>query len=146
MAKFKFKLQKLLELREREENNKKNLLAKVQSRINIENAVIVEMAVRRKDILTSSSVKGRSYNSNELSLHRMMVLGTENRVSCANSKLQDMQPELDAARQEFMEARKNRLAIEKLRDKRKKEYDLETRRREAVELSEIGEQMYNRRR
>jgi len=146
MSKFKFKLQKLLELREREEDEKKNQLAKVQSKINIENSVISDMAVRRKDILMTSTVKGQSYNTNELALHRMMVLGTENRAACAKSKLVNMQSELEVARLEFLEARKNRLAIEKLRDKRKKEYELETRRREALELSEIGEQMYNRRR
>ncbi|HPH02634.1 MAG TPA: flagellar export protein FliJ [Spirochaetota bacterium] len=141
MSVFKFKLQKVLEQRIRIEDEKKNELARVQGMINRETVRIDDL----KNWRTRLKQDGPRVLdiSGTMQLVQMMQ-GSCDRADAARKRIAGLQPALEKARHAYIKARQERMAIEKIREKQKTEFEKKLRLAEVQELSEMAEQQYMR--
>lgn len=146
MRRFRFSLQKLLDFRRRQEDEKKADLARVQGRINRQQGLINDLKDRRKRMAGPRPDAPAVLSARETALRSMLFIGIDGRITSARKKVEGLQPELQQATGAYMEARRNRRVIERLREKKEAEFKQEERRRENRQLSEISEQQYIRRR
>lgn len=116
MPGFKFRLQKILEHRETLENIKKGEFAKAQAKLSLEIEKLEQLKISRQNISREKQEKSQTsttmnelqkYNNYLIDLDRMMVLQTET-INTAREKV-------DIAREELIEATKDKKIIEKLR-------------------------------
>jgi flagellar FliJ protein len=135
MARFRFRLQRVLEQRHREEDTARDALARVQSRINLQQAAIDGGAEVRRRLL--GSVAGELSGS-DTALRSLIIAGGGERAVAARRTILGMQGELETARTGYIKARQRRMAIERLRERALADFRLEERRLEARELSEMA--------
>lgn len=114
MAGFKFRLQKILEHRETLENIKKGEFGKIQTELNRQRQVLEEIKIKRTEILNEKASKTHTtvyelqiYNSFIIDLDRQMVRQIE--------KIEQVKKEVDKAREELIDATKDKKIIEKLK-------------------------------
>lgn len=144
MSGFQFKNQRLLDHLARIEDEKKNALAKVMGRINKEQAFIEKARSRRKALLATPSIQGISGDQTGL---RCMLFGSFEKTSTtARRMIEGMQGELAQARQEYLKARQKRQALEKLKEKKHKEWQAEVAYQERKLADDRAGQQYIRKR
>ncbi|MCK5266848.1 MAG: flagellar export protein FliJ [Spirochaetes bacterium] len=143
MSKFRFSLEKVLDFRKREEDKQKNELAKVQGKINRQYAIINELNDRRGTLIRKDEVKSL-YTAAEVVLKKMQFSGIDSRMTGSRRRIRSMEFELEQARIRYTKARKEKMAIEKVKEKKYKEFLKQEQRREIKELSEIAEQIHYR--
>lgn len=141
MASFKFTLQKVLEHRMRIEDERKNDLARVQGQINRELVRIEDMAHWRTKVKHSGS---RSLDMAGTMQLVLMMRGSCDRADAARKKIASLQPALERARVAYVKARQDRMALEKIREKQKAQFEKDERLAEVAMLSEMAEQQYMR--
>lgn len=142
MGRFQFSLQKVLEQRLRVEDEKKTELARVQSMINREQVRIEDLSHWRTQVKQSGPRVLDLAGTMRLVL---LMQGSCDRAAAARKRIEGFQPALEAARAAYVQARQERLAIEKIRDKQKAEFEKKERLAEVMQLSEMAEQQYMRR-
>lgn len=142
MGRFQFSLQKVLEQRLRVEDEKKTELARVQSMINREQVRIEDLSHWRTQVKQSGP---RALDLAGTMRLVLLMQGSCDRAAAARKRIEGFQPALEAARAAYVQARQERLAIEKIRDKQKAEFEKKERLAEVMQLSEMAEQQYMRR-
>jgi flagellar FliJ protein len=141
MARFKFTLQKVLEQRSWVEDERKNDLARVQGQINRELVRIEDMAHWRTKTKHSGPRVLDIAGTMQLV---MMMRGSCDRADAARKKIAGLQPALERARSAYVKARQDRMALEKIREKQKVQFEKTERLAEVAMLSEMAEQQYMR--
>ncbi len=142
MGKFQFTLQKVLEQRLRVEDEKKNELARVQGMINREHVRIEDLSHWRTRVKQGGPRALDMAGTMQLVL---MMQGSCDRAAAARKRIDGLKPALERARAAYVQARQERMAIEKIRDKQKAEFEKKERLAEVQQLSEMAEQQYMRR-
>jgi len=141
MATFKFRLEKVLTQRLRIEDERKNDLARVQSRINRELARIDDLAAWRK---RAKSTEARVLDERATGEVILLMTSSCDRAAAARRRIKSIEPELARALAAYARAREKRLAIEKLRERDLTEFRNRERLTEERILSELAEQEHIR--
>ena len=145
MAGFKFKLQPVLEMREREEREKKLALAELErERMWIENRI----RGYQRNIETEQSSLAQMLGTQggvDLRGARLQAnAAVSNRFSAQRAVLElaGVHHQIERARTELASAR--RKAVELLRDRQQEAFELEQRRRESIEMDDMSVMRYSR--
>lgn len=139
MKRFGFRLQKVLNYREGIEEQRQAMLARA-----IEAVQAQQQEVEQLDRLAAEAMaEVRRLGNKKVDIQALMQgqahLGAiRRRVGIAVEHLRAMELRFEEARQGFVNARKDRRALELLRGQRATEYERETGLQEQKELDEIG--------
>ncbi|SEM60516.1 flagellar FliJ protein [Ligilactobacillus sp. WC1T17] len=133
MKKFEFSLQKVLDYRLTVEEQAKAKFAEVQRQINETEQLIVDLGHEKHDMM----------DVRELSLGRLQVqhrylAQLDNEIMMANAHLRQLDGEQQKTLNAYVEAQRERKVLEKLRDKKKAEYQLEANHEEQKQLDEMA--------
>jgi flagellar FliJ protein len=143
MARFRFGLQAVLDLREREEKERQRVVARLESeRMALENTLRgYQDALRQSKEgmrLAMGGASGGGVDPPALRLEAGAALGMQIRAHQAALRLAGVHRRLETARRALMQATKARRAIEVLKERRYAAWCAEQNRRESVALDEIG--------
>ncbi len=147
MKKFKFRLEKLLEARLAKEKSVKQELAKAVSEQNIFRmkqseyiSRVDEQKKRFHDKMTTGSA-----NISELMMYHRFEDFSDKVVDDAQHKIEAMEPAINIIRGRLAEASKERRVIEKLKEKRQKEWQYLMNRADFNEIDDANQKLYTRR-
>lgn len=141
MAKgFKFRLQTVLDLAERVQDQKAQLMgaaeARRQSVIDVLENLIQNQEILRKDLLEAQQSGVLDLQAIQMSLQFLDTLA--NRVVAQRAALAKADEDVEAARAELMEAAQKVQVLQKLKDKARADYNLKLEREEAKFIDEIA--------
>ncbi len=139
MKRFRFKLQAVLDHRLRIEKAKKQAFAQAVGLVNQKQHQLEQIygLLRQERAALAGKTTGL-LDIDELLAHRRYVGSLELRLSHLHSELHKRQQLLDQRRQALLEASRDRKVLERLKDRRHEEYQLEMRRAEQREQDEIA--------
>ncbi len=146
MKKFKFKLQKLLDIRQSKEDIVKNELAREMGE---QNKIRVKQQNYRNNINSvrkkfhDKMVIGESNAADLHSYHRFAAFA-EKAIKDSQLAIDKMEPALNAIRERLMAATKERCIIEKLKDHRYKEWEYEVKRAIDKENDDMNQKIFLR--
>lgn len=143
MARFRFGLQTVLDLREREEKERQRVVGRLESeRMAMEHKLRDyqgSIRLSKEGMRTAmGGAAGGGVDAPALRLEAGAALGMQIRAHQAALRLAGIHRRLETARRALMEATKARRAIEVLKEKRYAAWLTEQNRRESVALDEIG--------
>ncbi|HOW82576.1 MAG TPA: flagellar export protein FliJ [Spirochaetota bacterium] len=146
MKKFKFGLQKLLELREAREREVKNELAKI---VSIQNRERVKQESLRKSIadnqrMLAEKMRTGKLRSEEAILFEKYFHVSSRAIDVAGEKIKSMEPEVNRIREKLAAASKERKTVEKLKERKMAEYNYKINRETAKENDDINQNVFNR--
>ncbi|PSQ75706.1 MAG: flagellar export protein FliJ [Bacteroidetes bacterium QH_7_62_13] len=138
--KFRFSLQKVLELRRHEVKRARLALADAQRDLERKQEQLEEarqsLADRQRDPEKKTGVRPQDLRKKEAFRER-----ARRQVAEAETAVEDARQRVDEARSDFQEARQKKKAFEELRDKEKAMFDLE---QEKAEIAFFDEQAVSR--
>lgn len=146
MKKFRFTLQRLLDIREARETEVKNELMKVLGLQNLERILQDEMKTKisRYEVQYSERLKKGIFSADEvMSLMRYSDVSRHAIVE-SQRKIEDLQPEVDRIREKLVVASRDKKIVEKLKDRKFEEYEYEFNREQAKENDDINQKLYHR--
>lgn len=148
MKKFQFKLHKLLDLREAKEKQIKNELAELVNLQNIERNKQFELQRRmsqNKEALRTSMEKNIiSYN--EAVIYERFTDKANKAINIVETKIQQMEPRIQKVRERLMEASKEKKVVEKLKDRKFKEYLYKLNMETTKENDDMNQKIYLKKR
>ncbi|MFG0330957.1 MAG: flagellar export protein FliJ [Phycisphaerales bacterium] len=145
MARFTFKLDPLLRLRRREEEERQRDLAVLLRRQHdIENQIRdIQRRIEEGKRELGSRLAGR-VDAPAIRAHAQMTIDLDRRARQFAVGLAEVYRQIDRARGELIEARRRRRALELLRERRRDEWLRSYRRREANEIDDLVMSRYAR--
>lgn len=146
MKKFKFSLQKLLDIREAKETEIKNELMKILSFQNKERVLQDELRtnIGRYEGLYSEKIKKGQFHPDEImSIMRYTDVARKAIVE-AERRIESFQPEVDRVREKLVSASRDKKIVEKLKERKHEEYDYEFNKEIANENDDMNQKLYHR--
>ncbi len=142
MKKFKFKFEKLLNIREYQEREEQFAFARVyQKYLNIKN--IIDFSNEKKEeYLISSKKYVENLDINFLVIRDKARTGLSNKVKINKNRLKEQEFFVETEREKLIEATKKRKTLDLLKEKEFNKYMKEVERVENLELDEIGTNAY----
>ncbi len=140
MARFVFQLEALLRHREHEERQRQRDLAVAEAqtaRLSAELRKLDEEARASVEDVRKNHLIG-PLNLQFLASHRRYLLATQRKAMTLAQRMALQQRQLEQARAALAEAAKQRKILEKLREKRHRQWAQEVARREFAELDDVG--------
>jgi flagellar protein FliJ len=146
MKKFTFKLQALLNYRNAKEKEIEGELAGVIGKQNRERLKREEMvrSIENEKALYSKRVKEGDFNPKEAILFEKYVDISRKAVGLTDRRIEAMEPEINRIRGKLLEARRDKMVIEKIREKRYNEYMYNVNREIAKENDDMNQKIYMR--
>ena len=146
MKKFRFNLQKLLELRQAREDEVKNELAKL---VSIQNRERVKQDTLRGRISENQQLFGEKLKSGKLMPQEALVFEkffhvSSRAIEVAEEKIRSMEPEVNKVREKLVQASKERKIVEKLKERKLEDYNYRFARETAKENDDINQNIFNR--
>ncbi len=142
MARFRFGLRAVLELREREERERQRVVASLErERMELEASLrACQSSIRacKEDLRDAMGRGSGPVDAPSLRLDAGSALGTQIRAHQAALRLAGVHRRLETARAGLMEATRARRAIEVLKERRLAAWEAEERRKEGAMLDEVG--------
>ncbi|HOJ49541.1 MAG TPA: flagellar export protein FliJ [Spirochaetota bacterium] len=138
--KFNFRLQKVLDYRIKIEEEKKNKVASIVSQINKLKAQIDEVLNLKQDIIKEMQM---NFEVKYFSWASKAIEGIYQTIKNNKEKISVLEKELEIARNEYIQARKDRIVLEKIKEKKYAEYLDEVRKVEKKIIEEIAIKMWN---
>jgi flagellar FliJ protein len=149
MAKrFEFRLQTVLRIRKQDEDACKRVVADRLRRIKAVHSEVVALQGQMADEIRAfrqTHAVGR-LDMRQVMQHRHWLIHLQQGVLMANSRLAELQRQLEQDRIALTEARKRVRVLEKLKERQHERYRHELNRMEARENDEIGNTLYFRQR
>jgi flagellar protein FliJ len=144
MKKFKFKLQTLMNIRKAREREIQYELAKIVSLQNVERAKQEDLRRRidEQKSIFGGKLRNGNYSSNEAILFERFVDVSLRAISTAENKIRNMEPQIAEVRQKLVEASRELKVVEKLKERKKSQYDYELNRELTKENDEMNHQIY----
>lgn len=146
MKKFKFTLQRLLDMREATETRIKNELMKVLGEQNKERIIQDEMrsTISRYEVKYSERLKKGVFSTDEvMSLMRYTDVSRKAIVE-SQLRIEGLQPEVDRIRETLVIASRDKKVVEKLKARRLEEFEYEFNREQAKENDDMNQKLYHR--
>lgn len=135
---FKFRLQKILNLKEKAEENKKNEISVVLKEISEKEEEIKKLNIDRdKEILTRKKLNSEGSTINKIIDINNFIEYIEKEIDVANEELQVLNNKLKIKQNEYLEAQKEKKSFEKLKEKDLKKYKEEEAKEEAKVIDQI---------
>ncbi len=148
MARFHFRLQPVLEMREREEEQKKLALSELErERHEIESRIrgYQQNIEHEQTSLAQMLTSGESIDFRGARLQANAALSNRFSAQKLVIELAGLIEQIERARQELAEAASARKAVELLRDRQQDAFECEQRRRETSELDDMSVMRHARR-
>ncbi len=146
MKKFRFSLQRLLDIREARETEVKHELMKVLSLQNVERVRQDEIRAKisRYEVQYSERLKKGVFSTDEvMSLMRYSDV-SRNAIIESDRRIEELQPEVDRIREKLVVASRDKKIVEKLKDRKYEEFEYEFNREQAKENDDINQKLYHR--
>ena len=144
---FKYKLEPVLRYRKRLEEGKRRVLAKARRAVMEQNQVLLQLlrdeGNAKKDF--GEMKKLPTLLVGRLRLQEQYINSLARRIRQEYRVLQEKLLAEASARRDLAEARKKARVLEKLKDRRKADYDYELKRIERKEMDEVGLNVFRRR-
>ncbi len=146
MKKFQFKLYRLLDIRAAKEKQIKNELAELVNIQNKERTKQLElrqkMAQRKKALKETMEKKIFSYN--EVIIYEKFTDNANKAINIAETKIQQMEPAIQKVRERLIEASKEKKVVEKLKERKYREYLYKLNREIAKENDDMNQKIYHK--
>lgn len=144
MKKFKFKLQTLLHIREVREREIQYELARIVSLQNRERALQDELRrrIEEQKALFGGRLKKGVFSGSEAVLFERFIDVALRAIDAAEDKINKMEPEIIEIRGRLIEASRERKVVEKLKERKRVEYNYELNRELAKEMDEMNQKIY----
>lgn len=148
MKKFKFKLQKILDLRTREERNIQQELAVA---IGKQNVLRVKQQKYRDDLINQKNIFHEQMENKSVKVHELMNYQrftnfADRVIQNSDIEIQNMEPAINEIRGRLIEAIKKRKALDKLKERKKEKYDTNIKIQTEKEMEDINQKIYIRKR
>lgn len=131
MAKFKFGLQRVLEIKEKVEDEKKNTYAERKKKLEEENLKLEKLKVDMEQIrVRRNSAGGESLKISELSNYSNYIQSLNVKIETQNSKVEEEEQIVESVREELLEATKDRRILENLKLRSLEQYKYELKQEE----------------
>ncbi len=142
---FQFRYQRILDIRELEEDQEKARFAEIQQKLSAEKRKLREHKQELQDLLSSEGKnrKNQTNVQNFLQLQRYASL-LENRISRQQRVVEEWQEKLDKQRKKLIEASQQRQVMDKLKENDFEEFQEEIRKEEERQNNEIANQQFYR--
>ncbi|MDA3900599.1 MAG: flagellar export protein FliJ [Spirochaetes bacterium] len=145
MKKFKFRLQKLLDIKMAFEKQIQHELAREIGKQNLlrDKQQLLRERVEGQQHAFHESMRGTGGNFNDLkSFHRYSEYA-DMVIASSEAEIEAMQPKINEIRSRLIEASKERKSIEKLKEKKHDEWKYAVNRAEEKELEEINMRIFH---
>ena len=146
MKKFRFTLQRLLDIREARETEVKNELMKVLSLQNKERILQEElrMKISRYEVQYSERIKKGHFSAEEvMSMMRYSDVARKAIIE-AERRIEGLQPEVDRIREKLVVASREKKIVEKLKERKYVEFEYEFNKEMAKENDDMNQKLYHR--
>jgi len=142
MKRFSFRLQRVLELRERiRDERRQELVLKNMERDNAQH----HLAYLEQEYTNAGLHDGGTYSAAELVLRGDYSSRLKQEIAAQLVRVEEVTRAAEEARERYVEASKEAQAIEKLKDRRKQEYQEAVLKEEGGQLDELAVQRAGRR-
>jgi flagellar FliJ protein len=147
MPRFKFKLQRVLEIREHKERLLKSELAELKRLYKQEESILRELQYKHTQYLRRliELQKEPFIVVEEISFFHAYVDKLHDDCNAQKERLNELSKRIEGVKEKLIEARKERRILEKLRERYWKAFQLEVERVEQNFLDEIGQSIFHRR-
>lgn len=146
MKKFRFTLQKLLDIREAKENEIKNELMKVLALQNKERILQDELRtkiIRYENQYSNNIKKGQFQPDQMMSILRYTDVARK-AILEAERRIESFQPEVDRVREKLVAASRDKKIVEKLKERKYEEFEYEFNKEIAKENDDMNQKLYHR--
>lgn len=140
MKRFEFSLQKVLDLREFEENQAKNELGKAIAESDRIKAELEYIALKRVE---NNKARAETDDINEMMAIERFIVRLDLRKEELLEELAKAELVIEQKRQAFAEAMKNRKVVTKLKEKKEAEYKADAIKAEEAAIDDITGAKYN---
>ncbi len=135
MGAYKFSLESVLEWRTDKEKNVLEQLSKIQKEFHDKNEILDSLM---REFANANKKVGKYKSINELQRHNLYVENIEERIEEQKNILKVIEEKVNNTMDSFLEAKKDRRVIEKLKEKNYELYLDELKKREQKELDEAA--------
>lgn len=148
MKKFTFKLQPLLDLRANKEKNIQSELGQLVGKQNQEKekreALLGQIESEKNQV--RRDMAAGTVDPRKLMVFEKYVHLARKAAHLSQDRIDSMEPAIDGVRKRLMEARREKLVVEKLKERRFAEYQYEYNREMARENDDINQKIFMRQR
>ena len=138
---MKFRLQRILDLRMKEEESLKLELANIRKKIRDMTELIEKLDDEMNNITLDMLSEG-SKSGNEIAYDIDLLNNSSGRKEFLEKQLVELKKNEDALIEQFMKKRSERRSLEKLRERKIEEYNVEAERKDRKDMDEIAERRY----
>lgn len=135
MNSYEFSMEKVLKWREDIEKTNMESLAKIQNELRRQESILRDLMQEEKRVKANSP---RYKDINQLKLQHLYIQKIEGEIQEQDDLIQETSGKLEDARQELIEAQKNRKIMEKLKERDMDAYRHSINSAEQKELDEIA--------
>jgi flagellar FliJ protein len=146
LKKFRFTLQKLLDIREAKENEIKNELMKVLALQNKERILQDELRtkiIRYENQYSNNIKKGQFQPDQMMSILRYTDVARK-AILEAERRIESFQPEVVRVREKLVAASRDKKIVEKLKERKYEEFEYEFNKEIAKENDDMNQKLYHR--
>lgn len=141
--KFNFRLQKILELRKHQEENIKNQLAILTKELESEKIKLHQYLKEQSNVLSEINMMiGKIIDMDDLLFKRNYINKLDSSISMQKKIIHHLKNEHNNKIKEYVDISKKLKILEKLREKKYKQFKEETEKEEQIFLDEIGTNLY----
>lgn len=146
MKKFRFTLQKLLDIREARETEVKNELMKVLSLQNRERILQDELRnkISRYEVQYSERIKKGHFSADEVMSMMRYADVARKAIIEAERRIEALQPEVDRIRERLVIASREKKIVEKLKERKYEEFEYEFNKEMAKENDDMNQKLYHK--
>ncbi len=142
---FQFRYQRILDVREMEEDREKAEFGRIQQRLIQEKRKLEELQSRMQQMFSSFRERQKKSQSVQDFLQtREYAAMLENKMSAQQQEIKKWEKKLEKQRERLIEASQNRQVMENLKERDIKEFKEDMRRQELKENNEIANRQHHR--
>lgn len=142
MKKFKYKFQRLLDIRTYQEREQQFKFAEVYSEYLKTENIINDSKNLKYDYFKNSSDYINNLDIDSLILRDKAIIGLKHKIQINNIKLQEQKYLVEKEREVLIDKSKKKKTLEILKEKKFDEFKKEAEKIESNELDEIGQNIY----
>jgi flagellar FliJ protein len=141
MKRFAFRLQRVLDIRSRIRDERRQELGARQAELQREEALLAELEA---ELLLARIEEGGTYSASELQMVGAYAIRLRSQIERQLVRIEGAKQAVEEARARYIEATKDTQVLEKLREKRREEYTQEVLLEEGRNLDEVAVQRFKR--
>ncbi len=140
MAKFKFRLQSVIKVKEIKEKKVQRELAAIKKRILQEQARLEDLQGEQDKLMSSSPLNGK-IRAADIVVHQDYIRKISDEIHFGSAKLENLSHSETKKIDEVLDAKKDREIVERLREKRFEEFKQEADRKEQILIDAVAQRV-----